>query len=546
MAKLITARDAAEMIQDGDAVICATFGASGVPEDIYMELEKRFLETGHPRSLTYTHAAGSGSFAALADENGFCRGEDHICHTGMIKRWIASHSACSDFCAKQIADNVYAAWCLPLGTMIHMWREQARGLKGCLSKVGLGTYVDPRFDGGAINQKAKDLINEGETYVEYIPDFRGEEFLFYKGLDIDVALLRGTKMDKHGNMSIEKEPYNFESLTVAQAAKACGGKVIVQVEEIVEVGEIHPKLVKVPGFYIDYVVIEKDPSKKVSTVGGLYNPAFTGETRIDLSNDSADVMPFDGIKIICRRAAMQIQKGMRANFGLGMPQQIGSIMAEEGVSDYVTMLSESGSVGGVPASGVNFGAHYNIEASCDQGDHFNFFDAGGLDIGAFGLAEVDSKGGMNVAILNGSVKGVGGFMNISAGAKAALVVGTFTAGGIKTAVEDGKLKILKEGKFKKFVANLPQNAFDAVGFVKSGKPLYYITERAVFQMTPEGLVLIEIAPGIDLQTQVLDLMEFTPIIPEGGPKLMPAEIFQEEWGGLKALLDSKPAVNVIE
>ena len=237
---------------------------------------------------------------------------------------------------------------------------------------------------------------------------------------------------------------------------------------------------------------------------------------------------------------------MRANFGLGMPQQIGSIMAEEGVSDYVTMLSESGSVGGVPASGVNFGAHYNIEASCDQGDHFNFFDAGGLDIGAFGLAEVDSKGGMNVAILNGSVKGVGGFMNISAGAKACLVVGTFTAGGIKTAVEDGKLKILKEGKFKKFVAKLPQNAFDAVGFVKSGKPLYYITERAVFQMTPEGLVLIEIAPGIDLQTQVLDLMEFTPIIPEGGPKLMPAEIFQEEWGGLKALLDSKPAVNVIE
>ena len=546
MAKLITAREAAEMIQDGDAIICATFGASGVPEDIYMELEKRFLETGHPRSLTYTHAAGSGSFAALADENGFCRGEDHICHTGMIKRWIASHSACSDYCAKQIADNVYAAWCLPLGTMIHMWREQARGLKGCLSKVGLGTYVDPRFDGGAINQKAKDLINEGETYVEYIPDFRGEEFLFYKGLDIDVALLRGTKMDKHGNMSIEKEPYNFESLTVAQAAKACGGKVIVQVEEIVEVGEIHPKLVKVPGFYIDYVVIEKDPSKKVSTVGGLYNPAFTGETRIDLSNDSADVMPFDGIKIICRRAAMQIQKGMRANFGLGMPQQIGSIMAEEGVSDYVTMLSESGSVGGVPASGVNFGAHYNIEASCDQGDHFNFFDAGGLDIGAFGLAEVDAKGGMNVAILNGSVKGVGGFMNISAGAKAALVVGTFTAGGIKTAVEDGKLKILKEGKFKKFVAKLPQNAFDAVGFVKSGKPLYYITERAVFQMTPEGLVLIEIAPGIDLQTQVLDLMEFTPIIPEGGPKLMPAEIFQEEWGGLKALLDSKPAVNVIE
>ena len=243
---------------------------------------------------------------------------------------------------------------------------------------------------------------------------------------------------------------------------------------------------------------------------------------------------------------MEVQKGMIANFGLGMPQKIGSILDEEGISDYVTMLSESGSVGGVPASGVNFGAHYNIEASCDQGDHFNFFDAGGLDLAAFGLAEVDEHGGMNVAVLNGSVKGVGGFMNISAGAKSALVVGTFTAGGIKTAVENGELKILKEGKFKKFVAKLPQNAFDAEGFVKAGKPLFYITERAVFKMTPEGLVLIEIAPGIDLQTQVLDLMDFAPIIPEGGPKLMPAEIFQENWGGLKAVVDKKPELHVVE
>jgi propionate CoA-transferase len=538
MAELITAKEAAEMVQDGDAVICATFGASGVPEDIYMEIEKRFKETGHPRSITYTHAAGSGSFAALGDGT-YCRGEDHIAHTGLIKRWIASHSACSDFTAKQIVENQFAAWCLPLGTMIHMWREQARGLKGCLSKVGLNTYVDPRFEGGAINQMAKDLIAEGETYVEYIPDFRGEEFLFYKGLDLDVALLRGTKMDKHGNMSIEKEPYNFESLTIAQAVKACGGKVIVQVEEIVEVGEIHPKLVKVPGIYIDYVVIEKDPSKKVSTVGGLYNPAFTGETRIDVSENSADVMPLGGNKIICRRAAMEVQQGMMGNFGLGMPQSVGSILAEEGVSDYVTMLSESGSIGGVPASGVNFGAHYNIEASCDQGDHFNFFDAGGLDFAGFGLSEVGPDGGMNVAVLNGAVKGVGGFMNIAAGAKKIVVLGTFTAAGIKTSIVDGKLVIDKEGKFKKFIDHIELNAFDAKGVIKKGGSVTYITERAVFEMSLDGLVLTEIAPGIDLQTQVLDQMEFKPIIPEGGPKLMPAEIFQENWGGLKAILDAK-------
>ena len=540
MAKLITAKEAADFVKDGDAVICTTFGASGVPEDIFMELEKKFLETGHPANLTYTHAAGSGSFAALADENGFCRGEDHICHTGMLKNWIASHSACSDFCAKQIADNQYAAWCLPLGTMIHMWREQARGLKGCLSKVGLNTYVDPRYQGGAINEKAAEATKAGQGHVEYIPDFRGEEFLFYKGLEkYNVGFMRGTKMDKNGNMSIEKEPYNFESLTIAQAVKATGGIVIAQVEEIVEVGEVHPKLVKVPGIYIDYVVVEKDPSKKVSTVGGYYNPAFTGESRIDLGAEGGDVMPMNGNKVICRRAAMEVRQGMMGNFGLGMPQSVGSILAEEGVADYVTMLSESGSIGGVPASGVNFGAHYNIEASCDQGDHFNFFDAGGLDFAGFGLSEVDPKGGMNVAVLNGSVKGVGGFMNIAAGANRIVVLGTFTAGGIKTSVVDGKLVIEKEGRFKKFVNDVGLNAIDAVGAVKSGRPVTYITERCVFELSEEGLVLTEIAPGIDLQTQILDLMEFKPMIAEGGPKLMPAEIFQENWGGLKAYLDAQ-------
>lgn len=237
---------------------------------------------------------------------------------------------------------------------------------------------------------------------------------------------------------------------------------------------------------------------------------------------------------------MEVQKGMRANFGLGMPQQVGTIIAEEGVSDYLTMISESGSIGGVPAAGVNFGAHYNIIASSDQGDHFNFFDGGGLHIGMFGLSEVNQYGDLNVAVLNGAVKGVGGFMNIMAGARNVVVLGTFTAGGIKTRVEDGKLIIDQEGKFKKFIKQPVQLASDVRRRIADGKgaPLY-VTERAVFRATSEGLLLEEIAPGVDLQKDILDQMEWAPIIPEGGPKLMPAEIFQEEWGGLKALLDSK-------
>ena len=251
-----------------------------------------------------------------------------------------------------------------------------------------------------------------------------------------------------------------------------------------------------------------------------------------MGTGGAQPLPFDGLKIIARRAAMEFRSGMRGNLGLGMPQNVGNIMDEEGVAGGITLISESGNIGGVPATGVDFGAHYNVHASSDQGDHFNMFDGEGLDCAGFGLSEVDPTGSMNTSLLNGTLIGVGGFMNIICTARKSVILGTFTAAGIKTAVEDGKLVIKQEGKFKKFVKKCPQVSFSAPMSVANGQEVIYVTERAVFRAVEGGMELMEIAPGVDLQKDVLDLMEFTPIIPEGGPKLMPAEIFQEEWGGL--------------
>lgn len=546
MFKIITAEEAAGMIKDGDNIVVASFGASGAPEEICNATEKRFLETGHPLDLGYTHAAGGGSFAKNGDGTR-CRIEDHLMHDGMVTRWVASHVACSDVTERYLSENKMAGWNLPLGTILQIYKAQARGEDGCLSEAGFGTFEDARIDGGAINQKAKDVDaqkrKEGKLcYVNYIPDFYGKEKLYYTGFDhLDIAWMRGTTIDKAGNVSCEKEPYNLEMLTVAQAVRAKGGKVFVEVEKVVDVGEVNPHMVKVPGMYIDYAVVSEHPENRISTVGGYYNPLFTGEKRLSKEEIDAEdeSVPFNFKKVILRRAAMEIKPNIYANFGLGMPQAVGGVLAEEGVADYLTMISESGCIGGVPQAGTDFGAHLNVESMTDQGDHFNFFEGQGLDLAMFGLSEVDPNGDMNTNILNGVIKGVGGFINIATGAKKIVILGTFTAKGMQIDVGDGKLTIKKEGKFKKFVNKLIQSAFYCKGFVKKGVPVTFITERCVFQATEDGLMLTEVAPGVDLQTQVLDQMEFKPIMPKDGPKLMPKEIFEEHWGGLKAYVDKK-------
>ncbi len=524
MAKVITVKEAAALIPDGATIASATFGLAGWPEEIALEMEKNFLETGHPNNITHIHAAGVGDWNS--------RGECHWSHDGMMTKFIGSHAGSSPKLLKQISENKILAWNLPLGTMIQVFREAGRKAPGVLSKIGLGTFIDPRFDGGKLNPMTKE---KGEDIVKYIPDFEGEEYLFYKAWPLDFGFMRGTTADEHGNVTCEKEALNLEMLSVAQAVKANGGTVIVQVESLAKAGSLNPKLVKVPGIYVDYIVVAEKPENIMQTQGTKFNRSFCGEVKVPLK-ESMPPIPLDHKKVMVRRAAIEVKAGDKANFGIGTPTFTGSVMTEEGCDDLITMISESGSIGGVPGGGLDFGAHWNIEASCDQGEHFSFFDGGGLDVGIFGLSEVDKDGNVNTSLLNGKIMGVGGFANIAATAKSAVFVGTFTAGGIKCHVEDGKMVIDQEGKFKKFVKECPQLTFNADQSLKAGNTILFITERCVIEKTEEGMVLTEIAPGIDLQTQILDQMEFKPIIPEGGPKLMDAALFQPEWGKLRDIM----------
>jgi propionate CoA-transferase len=536
MAKIISMEEAANLFFDGCVVCGVSFGVEGWPEEVAMAVEKRFLETGHPAGITNIHAAGFQSGNVWA-------------HEGLIALDISSHESTTPKIAKMIEANKFPAWYMPLGAMLQMFCEIGRGMPGALTKCGLGTFMDARVEAGAINQAAMDYDKarkeKGEKlYVEYVPDFMGEEYLFYRIPKIDIGIMRGTTADTNGNITCENECLNLELSCVARATKACGGIVIVEVERIAAAGSLNPKLVKVGRNLVDYVVVAEHPEL---VTHGLCYKLYKGirywdglNGQIKVPTDAIPVMPFDPKKVIIRRTLMELPaRGAFANFGIGLPTFCGGVMAEEGEMDNYCMISESGSVGGVPGGGPDFGTHWNNEWSTDQKDHFDWFDGTGLDFGAFGLSEAQEDGSINVSKLNGVTLGVGGFTNITAGAKKACFIGTFTTKGLKEHIEDGKLVIDQEGSLKKFVKKSEQIAYDGPLAVKNGKPGIYITERCVIVNSPEGLVLTEVAPGVDIQKDILDQMEFKPIIPEGGPKSMPPEIFQETWGGLSAILDTK-------
>lgn len=515
MAKVINALEAARLVESGATVGVTGFVGIGHAETLSMALEERFLEEGTPKNLTLMYCAGQG--------DGKDRGLNHFGHEGMVKRVVGGHWNLAPKLGKLAVENKIEAYNLPQGTLAQWLRSIAGRKPGIITKVGLDTFVDPRVEGGKISDITK------EELVEVI-ELGGEEWLWYKPYPIHVALIRGTSADERGNISIEREAALVEILAMAQAAKASGGIVIAQVERMVANGSINPFEVKVPGIVVDYVVVAEDSKNHMQTFGEQYNPAYSGEVRVSLS--AIKPAPLDERKVVARRAAMELTDNSVVNLGIGMPEVISMVANEEGIGNKMTLTVEVGPVGGVPAGGLSFGAATNAEAILDQPSQFDFYDGGGVDLAYLGLAETDQDGNINVSKFKGRVAGCGGFINITQNAKRVVFCGTFTAAGLKVAVGDGKLTILNEGKAKKFLAKVEQITFSGKYAQKVHQPVLYITERAVFELTGEGMVLTEIAPGIDLEKDILALMDFKPII-SPNLKTMDARIFHNELMGLK-------------
>lgn len=512
--KVVSAQEAVKVIRSKDTIATGGFVGIGFAEEIAIAVEEHFLENGTPSDLTLIYAAGQG--------DGAQRGLNHFGHEGLVKKVIGGHWGLVPKLQKLAMDNKIIAYNLPQGVISHMYRDIAAHKPRTITTVGLGTFVDPRLSGGKINSLTTEDIVETIT-------FDGREYLAYKTFPINVAILRGTTADTDGNITMEKEALTLESLAIATAAKNSNGFVIVQVERIAEQGSLNARQVKIPGILVDCVVLSQ-PENHWQTFAEVYNPAYSSEIKVPMQSVAG--MSMSPRKIIARRAAFELKPNSVVNLGIGMPEGISSIANEEKIINFITLTAEPGVIGGLPAGGLNFGAATNTEAVIDQPNQFDFYDGGGLDIAFLGLAQADRNGNLNVSKFGPKLAGAGGFINISQNAKKVVFVGTFTAGALDVKVDNGKVTIVQEGKVKKFVEDVEHITFSGQYAVEKKQPVLYITERCVFSLTEKGMELIEIAPGIDIEKDILAHMAFAPVI-QAPPKMMDSRIFKTEPMGIK-------------
>lgn len=513
MSKIIPVEDAVALIQHGDVVAVSGYGTHGVPEKLLAGLEARFTDTGEPTGLTLMFAGGIG--------DGKDRGLNRLGHDKLLKRVIGGHYGLIPKIEKLARENRIEAYNFPEGVITHLYRNIAAGKRGALSRIGLDTFVDPRLEGAKVNEAAKDDLVELLT-------LNGEETLYFSAPPINIALIRGTTSDPEGNISLEKESLSLETLSLAMAARNSGGIVICQVERLAQLNSIDSRHVRVPGFMVDCIVLA-EPEFHMQNYDEQYNPALSGEIRVPL--ESLPPFPLNEKKVVLRRAAMELTPQAIVNLGVGLASGVGNIANEEKISDQIMLTVDPGVYGGVPLSGYGFGASLNYIASVDHATQFDFIDGGGIDIACLGFAECDGFGNVNASRFSGRVSGCGGFINISQKSKKVVFVGTFTSGGLKTRIEDGRLHIENEGKHQKFVESVSQVTFSGQRAGREGHVVLYVTERCVFALREDGLELIEVAPGIDMQKDILDRLPFKPNVYD--VKLMASTLFLPDAMGLR-------------